>query len=914
VDKQGEILFEALEPRLLLSGAVLSEPFSSASQIALPPAGTRQVTDYCFDTHAGQMYRFITPADGQIQIHMRAWDDGLDPQLELYNDRGRRIGRNNDASRDTTDSVLRRSVRAGQTYYVLAGSANGGQGLYDLRITSRPRDDFVNTTAAAEQRRLRRDGSGQINGRINYASDEDVVRLVATQTGLMRIEVSAPGRSNDLQGSISAYDESDSLLTTGGDELRFDVVEGRTYFLKMAAEAETAGRYRIRIRPTLSSFLADAAPLEPPTPGSAELTDVLASGQAAAYTFTATARGHYSIRMTADGDGVDPYLEMFNEDGRRRARNDNRSRDTQDSRLRRNLRAGQTYYVVASNLGAAGEYTLEITSDPIDDRANTFVEAYHVRTNRRGLARREGRIQYATDLDVFTFVARRTGRFRAELTAPGRRNELDATLAAHDSDGNLLARSEGQQEDLVSFTVIAGQRYFITAGAEDGSTGRYRIQFAQQPMDIPVELALQQTPEAGEKVRTEIVSLASGRQLFVIGTTASDDIRLSCSGGTIVVESGDELQRVTGPLSGIAVYGFDGADTITLAHSIDLPHWVFAGAGEDSIFAAATGAGGLYGESGDDLIVSIGGGADTLVGDQGLDSFWTDADDSIVDSSAMERAAAAVHQVQQFYQPYTSRASARDYVPLELAGQNLRDPTLSAYAARYADFAHLPVFVDGPDYNDAAQGALGDCYFLAGLSSLADADPQLLEQMVAPLGDGTYAVRFYRQGRPVYLRLDADLPVTSNGGLAYAQVSCDGEMWVPLVEKAFAYFRYDANSYDSLNMGWMSEAYDAVANAPTASWSTHGSTQALFDSVSAALEDGHAVAAGSIQGASSPIVSTHAYQIRSVESAEDGDFVTLYNPWGVDGRYWDDNPYDGLLTLSMEDFQDAFAAVAVSLA
>ena len=251
---------------------------------------------------------------------------------------------------------------------------------------------------------------------------------------------------------------------------------------------------------------------------------------------------------------------------------------------------------------------------------------------------------------------------------------------------------------------------------------------------------------------------------------------------------------------------------------------------------------------------------------------------------------------------------------MEIAGQDLTDPTTNGNASGYANFAHMDLFVDGAQYNDVAQGAVGDCYLLASLSSLADTDPTIIEQMVAPLGDGTFAVRFHRSGREVYLRVDADLPVYSNGSLAYAKFSPDGEIWVPLTEKAYAYFRYGQNSYSSIHGGWMSTVYREITDQSTQTRWTGGSAVDLFGYIQSHLAAGHAVSLGSYSSSPSPIVGSHAYVAMSVQSSGGVDYVTVYNPWGYDGRSWDGNYSDGLLTISMAHIQQSFSAVVVSLA
>ena len=67
--------------------------------------------------------------------------------------------------------------------------------------------------------------------------------------------------------------------------------------------------------------------------------------------------------------------------------------------------------------------------------------------------------------------------------------------------------------------------------------------------------------------------------------------------------------------------------------------------------------------------------------------------------------------------------------------------------------------------------------------------------MISDRGDGKYAIRFYHEGKPKWILVDADLPQKLNErGPLYAKTSDsdkDGrpEIWAPLIEKAFAKFR-----------------------------------------------------------------------------------------------------------------------------
>jgi hypothetical protein len=414
------------------------------------------------------------------------------------------------------------------------------------------------------------------------------------------------------------------------------------------------------------------------------------------------------------------------------------------------------------------------------------------------------------------------------------------------------------------------------------------------PIPAPPPPAPSPAPPAGDYLPASLVtasieSLSSGLRLVVLGTTGSDTITLSGATGGVMLTTAWGSQIVTGAFSNIVVYGFGGDDIIRLTSTITMGSLIYAGDGNDQVFEAGPGAAVLNGGAGDDLLVSVGGGADTLVGGDGTDSFWMDSADSATDVSAAETAAKTVHKIASFYQP-TSTAN----VSLQIAGQNLVDPATNL---PYISFAGTPLFVNGPQYGDIRQGNAGDCYFLASLAAVAYTDPQIINQMIAPMGDGTYAVRFYRGGLETYLRVDTDLPGQSYSPYSYtyyARLSPEGELWVPLVEKAFAQFRTGQNSYASIYSGSRAEGLSDITGAGTTSFSQASSPDAVAQYISTNLLAGHPVTAGT---------TTHAYMIKSVDNVSGAWYVTVYDPYGAESR------------LTMSSFQQTFLhGLAASLA
>ena len=97
------------------------------------------------------------------------------------------------------------------------------------------------------------------------------------------------------------------------------------------------------------------------------------------------------------------------------------------------------------------------------------------------------------------------------------------------------------------------------------------------------------------------------------------------------------------------------------------------------------------------------------------------------------------------------------------------------------------IFADGIEPNDINQGSLGDCYFLAVLSSLAEFPHRISDMFVTKdlNAAGIYMVKFYINGIQHPVIVDDYLPCHPDGRPAFA-TSRDAELWVCILEKAWA--------------------------------------------------------------------------------------------------------------------------------
>jgi len=194
----------------------------------------------------------------------------------------------------------------------------------------------------------------------------------------------------------------------------------------------------------------------------------------------------------------------------------------------------------------------------------------------------------------------------------------------------------------------------------------------------------------------------------------------------------------------------------------------------------------------------------------------------------------------------------------------LLDPVPCSNDVYKANFQDRPLFgQNGPQLEDIDQNRIPECWLLAALGGMADKNPEIIRQAVTDLGDGTYAVRFQRNGAEVYYRVDADLVTTSAAGtsLRYAAFGHDGSIWPSIIEKAYAFFRRDLGTHnssvnlggDQTNVGWYqslsygdsSDVGRALGlNSTTSKTSSFASKSAYIAGLRARIDAGDAVILG----------------------------------------------------------------------
>jgi hypothetical protein len=438
-----------------------------------------------------------------------------------------------------------------------------------------------------------------------------------------------------------------------------------------------------------------------------------------------------------------------------------------------------------------------------------------------------------------------------------------------------------------------------------------------------VECLEERTLFSGVPLSVSEVVFAGGMQLHMMGTAGNDKITVThTSAGLVVGNTGGWTQTFTKTYSSLWIGTGAGNDSLVIDPSVHTNTTLMggngndtlvSGSGNDNLYAGGTGKKMLVAGTGNDVLVSLGATAATLVGGAGHDSFWTDnnAAEKVTKVTPAETRSGAVHKLNGFYNQGSAVAASKPGAMAKTLTVHRVSEPATEKGVSYANFSNDPLFADnGPTEADVKQGNVGDCYFLAVLSSVAKVDARRIRESIVDLGDGTYAVQLAKNGHNVFVRVDAQLPTWSGVDVTYAALGNQNSLWAALMEKAYCYVRTGTVSYASIDTGWMDEAYMTLGATPASIYSAD-SAGSLMSQIQSQLKAGKSVTyATATAPAGSALLDAHAYVVESVGLDAKGALATLRlrNPWGIDGA-GSDGRDDGYVTVTAAQAFKAFTGL-----
>jgi hypothetical protein len=226
-----------------------------------------------------------------------------------------------------------------------------------------------------------------------------------------------------------------------------------------------------------------------------------------------------------------------------------------------------------------------------------------------------------------------------------------------------------------------------------------------------------------------------------------------------------------------------------------------------------------------------------------------------------------------------------------------------------------PLFKDDVSIHDAVQGQIGNCYFPAAISAIANHNPEVLKNMVKDNGDGTYTVTFKERDfrtlkyRDVKIDVDGDLYVRSWGGPLYGSSKGDKgektmELWYPLVEKAYAQWK---GSYDTIGSGGLANRVmeDIMGKPARQDWVNENNQAQTWATIKRAIDSKQPIAAGTHDPddryTNTGVYGDHAYSVLGYEEVNGEKYVQLRNPWG-ESEPAGNGPNDGVFKLKLSEF------------
>jgi hypothetical protein len=355
------------------------------------------------------------------------------------------------------------------------------------------------------------------------------------------------------------------------------------------------------------------------------------------------------------------------------------------------------------------------------------------------------------------------------------------------------------------------------------------------------------------------------------------------------------------------LYGRNGNDHLEGGNGNDLGHGgngndVLIGGDGDDWLNGANGIDATDGGNGADTVISVDDSLEDRV-DPGIgpDVLWVDQTNGLTDLVIGDTTQDIIRQVTGFANAGADRTLNGDRIP---DPQTLPGDT-------YERFTNRPLFSSqGPSPEDLSQGALGDCWLLAGLGSIALADQSIIKSHVTEFGDGTYGVLL---GNTFY-RVDNDFAVAIQGDvrLQYTAPGLENSLWVAVIEKAYTHYRTGANTFASIEGGFSFDVFPAFGISPNRVWYDLMTDITLMsDTIKFMVDTNTAPTIGfDVVGSGIPIIAAHQYILLDYTVSPFSSLVetiTLRNPWGIDGpgstpaSNNDADFDDGIVTITLAD-------------
>ena len=242
------------------------------------------------------------------------------------------------------------------------------------------------------------------------------------------------------------------------------------------------------------------------------------------------------------------------------------------------------------------------------------------------------------------------------------------------------------------------------------------------------------------------------------------------------------------------------------------------------------------------------------------------------------------------------------------------------------------VFINNkPDINNIKQGKINDCYFLSAVGALCDKCNTFFKglfHVTEKTYEHAYGINFYIKGRPKLFLVDDYFPcneirdkktkiVTKN--FCFGS-SFENEIWVPLIEKAWAKLK---GNYAEAELGKAMESFEALTGAFTYQIKVKNikNKDELWNTLK--KYNDFPMCAGSTKNTISctlpfkelGLKEAHEYTLMLVYHDVDERRVLLRDPYGIDNKSPKSESIidrNGMFSISFEDFLECFHLIEIA--
>lgn len=260
-------------------------------------------------------------------------------------------------------------------------------------------------------------------------------------------------------------------------------------------------------------------------------------------------------------------------------------------------------------------------------------------------------------------------------------------------------------------------------------------------------------------------------------------------------------------------------------------------------------------------------------------------------------------------------------------------------------------YEEGTELTDPIQGAVGDCYLIAALSSVAWARPYVIAQKTRTTSQVQQGfvdmIEFYSGGKWKKIEVSELLPLSSPSmTFIYARSSEKGEIWPGIYEKAYAKWKNNdaGDRPDILRIAGgdpVRACSELTGLTPYYFWNSNYTAHDIWQKIrqncismktfNPMVAWTYGTAPPGVNYSNAHIAANHAYSIVGWTYNENQEYIVLRNPWGtyeatlnVIGGNWTawDAPYyggqgwwrpisfatpDGIFAIRADTFKTHFA-------